>query len=139
MTLGESRMQYPVPPAIEHPELLSYRAEFPILQQKTYVNNCVLGALSQRSAQAIERFLQTWNTWGAHAWSESWLDEIAAARKKFATLIGAQVHEVALAASVSSALSSIASALDYGDRTKVVLSDMDLLPYQWLVRERLGI
>src|SRR5579859_1060415 len=139
MTLGESRMQYPVPPAIEHPELLLYRAEFPILQRKTYVNSCVLGALSQRSTQAVERFLQTWNEWGAHAWSESWLSEIAAARKKFATMIGAQLHEVALAASVSAALSSIASSLDYSERTKIVLSDMDFPSYQWLVKERLGV
>ncbi|HLZ57455.1 MAG TPA: aminotransferase class V-fold PLP-dependent enzyme [Ktedonosporobacter sp.] len=141
MTLGESRMQYPVPPAIEHPELLSYRAEFPLLQRRTYVNSCALGALSQRSMQAVARFLEMWNEWGAHAWSEDWLSEIVTARKKFAAIIGAQLHEVAIAPSVSAALSSIASALDYSERPKVVLSDMDFptLPYQWLVKERLGV
>src|SRR5438874_8601889 len=89
MTIGESRMQYPAPPAIEHPELLVYRDEFPILQRKTYLNSCSLGALSKRSIQGMEQFMEVWNEWGAHAWYEIWLGEILKARKKFAALIGA--------------------------------------------------
>lgn len=141
MTLGDARMQYPAPPALEHPELLSFRAEFPILQRKTYLNSCSLGALSQRSIQGIGQFMEMWNEWGAHAWYDIWLGEIAKARQKFARIIGAQLHEVALAPSASAAISSIASALDYSERKKVVLSDMDFptLAYQWLVKERLGI
>jgi kynureninase len=134
-------MLFPVPLAIEHPELLTYRDEFPLLQHKTYLNSCSLGALSQRSMQGMARFIELWNEWGAHAWYEVWIDEIARARKAFASLIGAQVHEVAIAPSVSVALSSIASALDYSIRKKVVLSDMDFptLAYQWLANERQGI
>lgn len=141
MTINESRMQYPAPTAIEHPELLAYRAEFPILQRKTYLNSCSLGALSQRSMQGMARYLEMWNEWGAHAWYEIWLGEIAKARQKFATLIGAQLHEVAIAPSVSAAVSSIATALDYSVRNKVVMADMDFptLAYQWLVKQRLGV
>lgn len=141
MSISEPRMQYPTPPAIEHPELLAYREEFPILQRKTYLNSCSLGALSMRSMRGIEQFMQMWNEWGAHAWYEIWLGEIAKARQKFARLIGAQLHEVAIAPSVSVALSSIATALDYSSRNKIVLTDLDFptLPYQWLAKERLGI
>jgi len=141
MTVNEPRMQYPAPTAIEHPELLAYRDEFPILDRKTYLNSCSLGALSQRSIQGMSRYLEMWNEWGAHAWYEIWLGEIAKARQKFATLIGAQLHEVAIAPSVSAAVSSIATALDYSVRNKVVLADMDFptLAYQWLVKERLGV
>ena len=141
MTINESRMQYPAPTAIEHPELLDYRAEFPILQRKTYLNSCSLGALSQRSMQGMARYLEMWNEWGAHSWYEIWLGEIAKAREKFATLIGAQLHEVAIAPSVSAAVSSIATALDYSVRNKVVMADMDFptLAYQWLVKQRLGV
>jgi kynureninase len=46
MTTSESRMHNPAPVAIEHPELVAYRSEFPILQRKTYLNSCSLGALS---------------------------------------------------------------------------------------------
>ncbi len=141
MTIGEPRMQYPTPPAIEHAELLTYRAEFPILQRKTYLNSCSLGALSIRSMQNITQFMEMWNEWGAHAWYDIWLGEIAKIRQKFATLIGAQLHEVAIAPSVSVALSTIATALDYSQRNKIVFSDMDFptLAYQWLVKQRLGI
>jgi len=134
-------MQYPAPAAVEHPELVKYREEFPILQRKTYLNSCSLGALSLRSMQGLATFQEMWNEWGAHAWYEIWMEEIAKARQKFARIIGAQLHEVAIASSVSAALSSIATALDYSERNKVVLSDMDFptLAYQWLVKQRLGV
>ncbi len=141
MTTSESRKHYPAPVALEHPELVEYRSEFPILQRKTYMNSCSLGALSLRSMRGLETFMETWNEWGAHAWYEIWMGEIAKVREQFASIIGAQVHEVAIAPSVSSALSSIATALDYSKRNKVLLADMDFptLAYQWLVKERLGI
>jgi kynureninase len=141
MAMSESRMQYPAPAAIEHPELVSYRSEFPILQRKTYLNSCSLGALSTRSMEGLAQFTEMWNEWGAHAWYEIWLGEIARVRQKFATLIGAQLHEVAIAPNASVALSSLATALDYSKRNNVVLADMDFptLAYQWLVKKRLGV
>src|SRR5215471_16792872 len=141
MITDDSRMQQPVPIAIEHPDLVSYRAEFPILRRKTYMNSCSLGALSQRSMQGMTQFMELWNEWGAHAWYEIWMGQIADVRQKFAKIIGAQLHEVAIAPSVSAALSSIATALDYSKRNKVVMADMDFptLAYQWLVKERLGV
>lgn len=141
MTTSEFSKHFPAPNAIEHPELIEYRAEFPILQRKTYLNSCSLGALSTRSMQGVETFMEMWNEWGAHAWYEIWMGEIARVREKFASLIGAQLHEVAIAPNVSTALSSIANALDYSKRNKVVLAEMDFptLAYQWLVKERLGV
>jgi kynureninase len=141
MTVNEPRLQYPAPAAIEHPELVAYRSEFPILQRKTYMNSCSLGALSHRSMQGLARFMEMWNEWGAHAWYEIWMGEIAKVRQKFATIIGAHVDEVAIAPNVSVALSSIATALDYSQRNNVVLADMDFptLAYQWLAKKRLGV
>src|SRR2546426_5436618 len=141
MTMSESRMQYPAPAAIEHPDLVAYRSEFPILQRKTYMNSCSLGALSNRSMQNMEQFMEMWNEWGAHAWYEIWMGDIAKIKQKFATIIGADPDEVAIAPNVSTALSSIASAIDYSQRNNVVLADMDFptLAYQWLVKKRLGV
>ena len=89
----------------------------------------------------MAQFMETWNEWGAHAWYEIWMGEIANVRQKFADIIGAQLHEVAIAPNVSTALSSIASAFDYSKRNKVLLADRDFptLAYQWLVKQRLGI
>ncbi len=123
-----------------HTDLLKWREEFPILQRKTYLNSCSLGPLSRRSMVALERFEELWNEHGAQAWYRTWMGELQALREKFARLIGAQPHEIAIAPSVSAALSEIVSGLDLGDRNKVVLADMDFptLSYQWLARERQG-
>src|SRR5690242_4632993 len=124
-----------------HRDLLRYRDEFPILQRKTYLNSCSLGPLSRRSMDALARFQELWNEHGAQAWYRLWLGEVAAVRAKVAALIGAQPHEIAIAPNVSSALSEITSALDLGDRRKVVLAEMDFptLAYQWLAKRRTGV
>lgn len=123
-----------------HTDLLAWREEFPILGRKTYLNSCSLGPLSRGSMAALQRFQDVWNEHGAQAWYSIWMGELATLRAKFAQLIGAQPHEIAIAPSVSAALSEIASGLDLGDRHKVVMADMDFptLAYQWLARERLG-
>jgi kynureninase len=141
MTIDEQKMQYPAPSAVENPELTAYREEFPILGRKTYLNSCSLGALSKRSMENMAQFMEMWNEWGAHVWYEIWMGQIANIRQKFADIIGAQVHEVAISPNVSTALSSIASAFEYGKRNKVLLADRDFptLAYQWLVKERLGV
>jgi len=132
-----------------YPELLAYREQFPILQRKVYLNSCSLGPLSQRGMAGMARFQDLWNEHGAQAWYELWMGELAALRAKFARLINAQPHEIAIAPSVSAALGEIASGLDIGAsgdgstgaRNRVVLADMDFptLAYQWLARRRLGV
>jgi selenocysteine lyase/cysteine desulfurase len=130
------------PPTREpHASLVAYRAEFPILSRKTYLNSCSLGALSHRSMRALTRYQELWNEHGAQAWYTIWMGELAAMREKFARLIGAQPHEVALAPNVSVALGGIASGLDFGKRQRVIAADIDFptLAYQWLARQRLGV
>jgi selenocysteine lyase/cysteine desulfurase len=124
-----------------HRDLIAWRKEFPILQRKTYLNSCSLGALSTRSMAGMARFQELWNEYGAAAWYKLWLGEIAEVREKFARLIGAQPHEVAIAPNVSAALSEIATGLDMGERNRVVMADLDFptLAYQWMAKQRLGI
>jgi kynureninase len=122
-------------------DLLSWRKEFPILQRKTYLNSCSLGALSTRSMAGLARFQELWNEYGASAWYKLWLGEIAEVRNKFATLIGALPHEVAIAPNVSAALSEIATGLDLGGRNRIVMAELDFptLAYQWMAKQRLGV
>ncbi|GIV78501.1 MAG: putative aminotransferase YcbU [Litorilinea sp.] len=117
-----------------------WRDEFPGLSHTTYLNTCSLGQLSRRSRTAVHQFLELWMRYGASAWYETWTGEVAEARARFARLIHAQPHEVALLPNISVALSVIASSLDYRQRPEVVLTEMDFptLPYQWLAREREG-
>lgn len=124
-----------------HRDLLSWRKEFPILQRKIYLNSCSLGALSTRSMAGMARFQELWNEYGASAWYKLWMGEIAEVRQKFAQIIGAQPHEVAIAPNVSAALTAIATGLDLGDRNHIVMADLDFptLAYQWMAKQRLGI
>ncbi len=113
-----------------------WREEFPIFRSKIYLNTCSLAPLSRRVRAAQERFLQEWDTMGSSAWYTQWLDALDALRGKVALVMGARKEEVALAPSVSVALSSIASCLDYRRRPKVVLSEVDFptVGHQWAVK-----
>jgi selenocysteine lyase/cysteine desulfurase len=77
-----------------------------------------------------------WNTMGASAWYELWMGRVAQLRRAVAEMWNAKENEVALSPSVSGALSSIASSVDYSKRNKVVVADLDFptLVYQWLAR-----
>lgn len=118
-----------------------WRPEFPGLQQSINLNTCSLGQLSQRSVAAVHHFLELWMRYGASAWYETWLGELAATRARFARLINARPHEVAILPSVSVALSVIASSLDYRQRPEVIVTEMDFptIPYQWMARNREGV
>jgi|AmaraimetFIIA100_FD_contig_91_1671560_length_4771_multi_4_in_0_out_0_3 selenocysteine lyase/cysteine desulfurase len=114
----------------------SYRAEFPIFEHATYLNTCSLGALGARVRAAVGRFLDLWDESGASAWYGPWWEELEALRGSFAAVIGADRGEVALAPSITGALTAIASCFDYRARPRVIVSDIDFptVPYQWLAR-----
>ncbi len=118
----------------------TWRGEFPGLEQSTYLNTCSLGQLSRRSRCAVDEFMDLWTRYGASAWYELWLGELADTRARFARLINAEPHEVAVLPSVSVALSVVGSSLDFSQRPEVVVTDMDFptIPYQWRARERDG-
>src|SRR5262245_66695867 len=89
---------------------------------------------------AMARFQELWNEHGAQAWYRLWLGEVAALREKFARIIGAKPNEVAIAPSVSVALSEITSGLSLGRRNKVLLAELDYptLAHQVLAKRLTG-
>ncbi len=121
---------------IPHPELEHTRSQFPILEKRTYLNSCSLGALSLRSIAYLNEYQKLWNTMGASAWYELWLGRLSELRGRVAQLWGAEIEEVALLPSVSAALSIVASAIDHSRRDRVVVADLDFPTqiYQWMVK-----
>ena len=115
-----------------------WRDEFPIFGSKTYLNTCSLGPLARRVRAAQETFLDEWDAAGAAAWYDRWLDALDGLRERVARVIGASKEEIALAPSVSVALSAVASAIDPPDRPRVVLSELEFptVAYQWAVKPR---
>jgi kynureninase len=122
--------------SIPHPELEAWRREFPILQTRTYLNSCSLGALSTRSMGYLGEYQALWNTLGASAWYELWMGRIGNVLDRLAWLWHARRNEAALSPSVSAAVAAVASSVDYTRRNKVVVADLDFptLVYQWLAR-----
>jgi kynureninase len=123
-----------------HP-LVRYRAEFPIFRDRIYLNTCSLGALGDRARRKVAEFLDVWQARGAAAWYDVWWAALAELRSRYGGVIGAGASQIALAPSVSVAVSAVASALDYARRPKVVVTALDFptVVYQWLAKRPQGV
>jgi kynureninase len=122
-------------------EYASYRAEFPVVTERTYLISASLGPLSRRSRQAAEEHLDLWSRLGPEElWFDHGLPKLQECRELFARLIGAHTDEVAIVPSVSAALSQIATCVDFSTRPKVVASAMDFPTnhYVWHAQARRG-
>lgn len=123
-----------------HP-LARYRDEFPIFRDRIYLNTCSLGALGERTRRKVAAFLDVWQARGAAAWYDVWWDALGDLRRRYGRLIGAAEGEIALAPSISVAVTPVAEALDYARRPRVVVTSLDFptVAYQWLAKAGRGI
>jgi len=124
----------------QHP-LSHYREEFPIFEEKIYLNSCSLGALSTRAERRVAEYLRLWHARGAAAWYDVWWTALDDLRAGYGAVIGASPSEIALHASVSTATSVLASSIDYRGRPKVVTTTLDFptVAYQWLAKWSAGV
>ncbi|UCF18343.1 MAG: aminotransferase class V-fold PLP-dependent enzyme [Gemmatimonadota bacterium] len=118
-----------------------YRSEFPIFRSAVYLNSCSLGALSDRARRGLQEYADLWSRWGASAWYDYWLEVADAVRASYARIIGVKRSEAALAPSISGALASVCSAIDFSKRTRVVTTDLDFptLVYHFLAKRADGV
>jgi len=123
-----------------HP-LARYRREFPIFRDAIYLNTCSLGALGERTRRRMVEFLDLWQARGASAWYDVWWAALGELRARYARLVHASPEDIALAPSISVAISAVAEALDYGRRPKVVVTSLDFptVAYQWLAKQARGV
>jgi len=120
-------------------EINKWRNEFPILKNIIHVGNCSQSAQAISVREAINIYLDNWLTIGMD-W-ESWVEETYKAKVEFAKLINADPSEIALSTSVSEAVSTIASSLDYtGKRKKILVTDAEFptINYIWLAQQKYG-
>ena len=139
MKLASGRAARPDPSLT--PSLARYRSEFPIFTDTVYLNTCSLGALGSRSRRKVTEFLDGWEKRGAAAWYDVWWAALAELRTRYGRLVGAGAAEIALAPNISTAVGTVASALDYRTRPKVVVTSLDFptVAYQWLARRPQGV
>lgn len=105
-------------------DLESLRREFPLLQQKSYLNSGSYCALATCVQEAAGRYLADRLLVGAN-W-DVWVEKNEAVRAAMASVLGADHDEIAVTTSASAGINSLASALDFrGKRNKVVISDFE--------------
>src|SRR5438874_8342081 len=121
--------------------LARYRDEFPIFRGGIYLNTCSLGALGDRTRRRVAQFLDVWQRRGASAWYDVWWEALGELRARYARVVNAGPAEIALAPSISVALSAVAEALDYTRRPRVVVTSLDFptVAYQWLAKRSRGV
>ena len=112
-------------------EVFAFRKQFPIFENKIHLASNSKGALSQAVILAHQEYLESWKRDGA-PW-HTWVGRHESLRASFAEMIGAKLHEVAVCPSVSVALYSIASCLDWRERPAVVFDDFSFpsVTYLW--------
>ena len=114
------------------------RSRFSIFQRKIYLNSCSQGALSDAVEAGLKDYIASWHEQGS-PW-ELWVEQYEAARTAFAKFINASPDEVAIVTSASAGINSIASALHFRDRKKVVMGEFEFptMGHVWLAQRARG-
>jgi kynureninase len=101
--------------------LLSWRKEFPALEQTVYLISHSLGAMPRRTRDRLNEYADVWSTRSIRAWEEGWWEMPIAVGNLIAKIIGAGEGEVVMQPNVSICQSLVASCFDWtGPRNKIV-------------------
>ena len=119
-------------------QIQEIRSRFRIFQRKIYLNSCSQGPLSDAVQTGLEDYIASWHEQGS-PWEE-WVNRYEAARTAFAQFINASPDEVAIVTSASAGINSVASALNFEERKKVVLGEFEFptMGHIWLAQRVRG-
>jgi kynureninase len=106
--------------------LLSWRAEFPIVQSCTYLVSHSLGAMPRRTATYLQQFADEWSKRGVRAWSEGWWEAGRTTGDLLAPVLGVPTGSISMHQNVTVAQAIIASCHRFdGARKKIVMTDLE--------------
>lgn len=115
-----------------------WRASIPAVAEegRIHLNNCSASPIPRRGLDARRECERVWIE-EANPW-ETWLARVEEAKARFARLVNADPGDVAVVPSATGALAAVASALDYGERDEVVVSDLEFptVPQFWRTQAR---
>jgi kynureninase len=122
-------------------DLLRYRAEFPILENTTYMISNSLGAMPRGVHDAVHSYCDLWATRGVRAWEETWWMLPRQVGDEIGAIMNAPSGSVSVHQNVTICQAVVASCLDFsGQRNKVVYSDMNFpsVMYFWEAQRARG-
>jgi kynureninase len=107
-------------------ELLRFREQFPILGTSTYLVSNSLGAMPAGVNDRLGDYARQWATRGVRAWAEGWWELPVTMGNRIAPLIGATPETVVMVPTVTQAMSSVLSAIDFpAHRNEIVMTALD--------------
>jgi kynureninase len=106
--------------------LLSYRAQFPIVETCTYLVSHSLGAMPARTAGYLQQFADQWNRRGVRAWYEGWWEIGRETGNLLAPVLGVAPDTITMHQNATVAQSIVASCFSFdGTRRRIVMQDLD--------------
>jgi selenocysteine lyase/cysteine desulfurase len=119
-------------------QIQEIRSRFSIFQRKIFLNSCSQGALSDAVQGGLADYIASWHEQGS-PW-ETWMKRYEEARSAFAQFINASPDEIAIVTSASAAINSVASALNFRERKKVVMGQFEFptMGHVWLAQRVRG-
>lgn len=119
-------------------QITEVRSRFRIFDRKIYLNTCSQGALSGAVEAGFSDYIASWHEEGS-PW-QRWVEHYEEARAAFAQFINASPDEVAIVTSVSAGINSVASALNFRERRKVVMGEFEFptMGHVWLGQRARG-
>ena len=116
------------------------RQEFPVTENRIFLDHARVAPLPQRVCDAIHAFAQDACFSGTKNYP-AWMRRVEEVRESFARLIHAQPEEVAFVKNTSEGLSIVANGLDWKQGDNVVIPDIEFPSnvYPRLNLERLGV
>ena len=117
-----------------------YRPEFPITENRTFMNHAAVSSPPIRVIKSVESLLREFSYCGIECYPK-WLKRIDEVRGLFANLINAHKHEVAFVGNTSEGLSSVAASLKWkeGDVVLVPRPEFPANIYPWMNLEPQGV
>ena len=108
-----------------HDDLLDRRADYPVLERKTYLASHTLGAMHRRTPQRLAELTGLWAERGVVAW-ETWAPEVERVADLVGALIGAPPGTTVLRQNVADLLGDLVACVDWhGRRNRVVTSALE--------------
>ncbi len=121
--------------------LLHYRAEFPILEETTYLISNSLGAMPRGVFESLRNYAEIWATRGVRAWKERWWMMGLEVGNQIGELMNAPANSVSLHGNVTQCQAVVASCFEFNSkRNKVVYSDLNFpsVMYFWEAQRARG-
>ncbi|MCW2599435.1 MAG: Kynureninase [Frankiales bacterium] len=109
----------------QHDDLLTRRADYPVLGRSTYLASHTLGAMHRETRTRLHAYADLWAERGVVAWEE-WAPEVRRVGDLVGSLIGAPPGTTVMRQNVADLLGDVISALDWrGPRNRVVTSSLE--------------